>query len=43
VRQSRAMGRVGQTTNPAAVSLRDGLTRRLPQLLVARQMARVLR
>lgn len=43
VRQSRAMGRVAQTANPLAARLRDAVTGRIPQSLMARQMSRVLR
>jgi 2-polyprenyl-6-methoxyphenol hydroxylase-like FAD-dependent oxidoreductase len=43
VRRSRAVGRVGQMTNPFAVGLRNAVIRRTPPVLVARQMEGVLR
>lgn len=43
VRQSRALGWVAQASNPLAVLVRDATVRRLPQALLASQMASVLR
>jgi len=42
VRQSRAVGRVAQISNPVIASLRDRLARRLPEGAALRQIARVL-
>jgi 2-polyprenyl-6-methoxyphenol hydroxylase-like FAD-dependent oxidoreductase len=43
VRQSRAMGRFAQASNPLAAGLRDKITRRIPPALAARQLGRILR
>jgi 2-polyprenyl-6-methoxyphenol hydroxylase-like FAD-dependent oxidoreductase len=42
VRQSRAVGRIAQASNPVAVRLRDLLSRNTPAALAAHQMGRVL-
>jgi 2-polyprenyl-6-methoxyphenol hydroxylase-like FAD-dependent oxidoreductase len=42
VRQSRAMGRIAQTSNPIAASLRDLVARRTPAALAALQLGRIL-
>lgn len=43
VRRSRAAGWVGQLSSPVAVQVRDGIARRAPAALLARQMVSVLR
>jgi 2-polyprenyl-6-methoxyphenol hydroxylase-like FAD-dependent oxidoreductase len=42
VRQSRAMGRIAQTTNPLAARLRDTLARHTPAALMTHQIGRTL-
>lgn len=42
VRQSRAMGRVAQLSNPLGTRLRDALVSRVPPRIMAGQMGRVL-
>jgi 2-polyprenyl-6-methoxyphenol hydroxylase-like FAD-dependent oxidoreductase len=41
--QSRALGRAGQVSSPLAAQLRDAVARSVPESLLARQMASVLR
>src|SRR6476659_5845986 len=43
VTQSRAMGRIAQTSNPLSAALRDGLARHMPPAITAMQMQRVMR
>jgi 2-polyprenyl-6-methoxyphenol hydroxylase-like FAD-dependent oxidoreductase len=42
VRQSRAVGRMAQLSNPLSARIRDAISSRAPSAIVARQMGRVL-
>jgi 2-polyprenyl-6-methoxyphenol hydroxylase-like FAD-dependent oxidoreductase len=42
VARSRAIGRIAQTSNPVAATVRDALARWIPDVLAVRQLASIL-